>query len=143
MIKEKIKNCILYIWQLPQNIIGLIFSKIVNKTNKSYLYQFQDIDITITNSIKGGVSLGKYIIVGINCNNYNIISHEYGHYLQSKILGPMYILIVGIPSIIHNIYYSTFNKEYDYYSVYPEKWANNLSSKYITKKILKLNNKLK
>lgn len=50
--------------------------------------------------MQGGISLGKYIIVS-QWATQKTIMHEYGHCLQSKILGPLYLLVVGLPSILH------------------------------------------
>lgn len=52
-----------------------------------------------------GLSLGFFIFVPNKeiCSNYssfNIAAHEYGHAIQSLILGPFYLLLIGLPSLI-------------------------------------------
>ena len=72
--------------------------------------------------MRGGVSLGKYIIVNQWMPTKEIM-HEYGHCRQSKYLGPLYLLVIGIPSLI----WAIFGKRGDaYYTFYTEKWADKL-----------------
>ena len=99
----KFKNFIMSIWQLPQHIVGLI----VKKVSKATPYTtYKDANVYFWN-ISGGLSLGKYIFVP-NHNNINItekrmqqmIKHEYGHTIQSRYLGWLYLIIIGLPSLI-------------------------------------------
>ena len=59
-----------------------------------------------------------------------VLAHEYGHSLQSLILGPLYLFAVGVPSFIWcNLpYFQRMRKTKgkSYYSVYPENWADRL-----------------
>lgn len=123
-----IKFFLLYLWQLPQNLIGLIlYIKYRNKSNIEYC---NDIIILKYNKGKNGaISLGKYIIIFSNYKDMNkIIKHEYGHTIQSKLLGPFYLLIIGLPSIIWNLGFKKYRKKHNksYYDFYTEKWANKL-----------------
>lgn len=53
--------------------------------------------------------------------------HEYGHSRQSLYLGPLYLIVVGLPSIIWaGFVYNLVRKEISYYDVYPENWADKL-----------------
>lgn len=115
-----------YIWQLPQNIIGLIYELITSAE------KFEaNSDFTLyKNKLRGSVSLGDYIFIDKNSVTDNkTILHELGHHKQSLILGPLYLLIIGLPSIIwaslYSLFPSIYNK-YDYYDFYTEKWANKL-----------------
>jgi len=63
------------------------------------------------------------------------LKHEFGHSIQSKYFGPVYLLVIGIPSalrvIYSKIYYSFRKREWTkYYRGYPEKWADSLGVKY-------------
>jgi hypothetical protein len=79
------------------------------------------------------VSLGSYIIVSKQASS-TVIFHEYGHYRQSKLLGPLYLLLVGIPScLFNNVWDRLAHKKWSterrvawYYSRYPESWADKL-----------------
>ena len=115
------KKVILYCWQLPQNIIGLLYS-IFSDSSKEH--SVQDVDIYRKKKNSGSVTLGKYIILDKYATD-TTIRHEYGHTIQSKILGPLYLIIIGIPSIIHAI----FHRKGSYYHFYTESWANKLTEK--------------
>lgn len=62
-----------------------------------------------------------------------VLVHEYGHTIQSMILGPLYLFVIGIPSCIWAFtpYFQKLRSKgkYSYYDFYPEKWANYLGSK--------------
>lgn len=62
--------------------------------------------------------------------------HEYGHTIQSIILGPLFLPVIGIPSClwanIPCLKQYRKNHKISYYSFYPEKWANYLGER-ITK----------
>lgn len=131
-IKFSIRNFVRdWIWQLPQNLLGLLY-KVFTKSEVSYqipinlgsCYTFYD------NKYKGSVSLGNYIFLSNYAQSDSFTrNHEVGHHKQSLLLGPLYLLIIGIPSIIWAILYNMFpciNSKYNYYDFYTEKWANNL-----------------
>jgi hypothetical protein len=57
------------------------------------------IDLPIGN--QGAVSLGQFIFIFSRYNDVGFIErHEYGHTIQSHLLGPLYLLVIGLPSII-------------------------------------------
>ena len=101
-MKELVKNYLLYIWQLPQNIIGLLLFYVYYKDgNKVSWYDFK-VNVK-SKKMKGGITLGKYIII----SNVGSLNHEYGHTIQSKILGPLYLPVIGVRSLIHAILHSS------------------------------------
>lgn len=114
---EKILNSILYLWQLPQNIIGLLIS-----LNYNRLHKYKNVFIYSINKYDG-LSLGNYIFIDVNSNEGILFKHEYGHHIQSLILGWLYIPIIVIPSFIW--FYINDDIE-TYYSFYTESWANEL-----------------
>ena len=81
-------------------------------------------------SIKcGSVSLGEYIFL---CPNHwrdeTILKHEQGHGRQSLYLGWLYLIVIGLPSIIWAGCFGWYRKKYNvsYYSFYTERWADML-----------------
>jgi hypothetical protein len=73
-----------------------------------------------------GVSLGFFIFLGEG-HDRAAISHEYGHSLQSLLLGPLYLPVVGVPSFIRATLWMLLKKpEAAYYKGYPERWADRL-----------------
>lgn len=131
MIKNKLKQFIIdWVWQLPQNLLGYLYKTI---TNTFIVYKPKDSNTSIkyyANVLSGSVSLGNYVFLcDSHQDNKKVILHETGHCKQSKILGPLYLLVIGLPSIIWATLYSFipyFNKNYNYYDFYTEKWANDL-----------------
>ena len=116
---------ILFIWQLPQNIVGLCFllfckfAKIkVDRKNGVYV---------IDKFWAGGVSLGEFIFIKSSCFEPDTVKHECGHRIQSHILGPFYLIIVGIPSACLCMAAAhSYKLSKNYYKYYPENWANKL-----------------
>lgn len=140
---KTIKNSIMYLWQLPQNILGLILKIFYPSTLKHNWWQWDNVNITVSKKFRSGISLGNYIIVNERQNTYETILHEYGHHLQSEMLGPLYLIVVGLPSLIHNIFCNCKKHNHDYYDVYPERCANKLGAKYIINKLKELTKKYK
>lgn len=92
----------------------------------------------------GGLSLGLFIFVsdendkvkphnGITATGEvcrKIAVHEYGHTIQSLILGPLYLLVIGLPSLIWagTPYFVNKRRENSipYSRCFAEGWANRL-----------------
>lgn len=95
-----VMEIILWIWQLPQNLLGLCLllyykhEKVYHKLNGRTFY--------FTDEMSSGISLGNFIIMNRQ-DKEDGMRHEYGHSTQSRILGPLYLIVIGLPSIIFNI----------------------------------------
>lgn len=84
---------------------------------------------------RGGVSLGLFIFVDqadVNRPHQKLSIHEYGHTIQSLLLGPLYLLIIGLPSFIWFNYYrkNSVKKGLSYDDFLIEKWADQLGEKF-------------
>lgn len=131
-----IKEIVLYIWQLPQNLLGLIMILIMQPENK---YKLDNGNIVyFAKRMSGGISLGKYSIITDYCHrtnldvllNQDVVKHEsIGHGIQSRILGWFYLLVIGLPSIIWAGLYGSIIPETKngYYKWYTESWADKLA----------------
>lgn len=90
---------------------------------------YKGIDVYI-GDFPGGISLGQYIIISENSyrdKRNRTKKHEYGHSRQSLYLGPLYLIVVGLPSILWaGFIHDMVGKEVSYYDVYPENWADKL-----------------
>ena len=120
-------NTISYIWELPQNLLGLLIKKIFKK-KINLVFKYADREVTIVKSNTfTGISLGKYIILAERFNTLQTVRHEYGHCIQSHILGPLYLPIVGALSLTWNLL-ARVNKYFSktYYKRFPENWADKL-----------------
>lgn len=132
------KNVLLYLWQLPQNLLGLVLvliynpEKLIKLENGNRVY--------FSKKMTGGISLGIYSIISDKyIRNYktndkilnlNVTKHEaIGHGTQSKWLGPLYLIVIGLPSIIWAGLYGSVipTSKNGYYKFYTEKWADKLA----------------
>lgn len=123
------KKFLLKIWELPQIILAHIIIKLskaekIDKYKDAVLYCWQ---------WPGGLSLDGHIFlpfewVDDDMWKQDYIKHEYGHTIQSHLLGPLYLLIIALPSLI----WCWLGKKYrknsgkSYYWFYTEKWADKL-----------------
>ena len=134
LIMEYISNLILFIWQLPQHLLAILYIGYLVMMGKDLgIDSRYKQAIVIPCIMRGAVTLGNYVFVGLNSEYRKTVKHELGHTIQSKILGPLYLIVIGIPSItycgLRRLFPSLRKK--NYYNFYTEKWANNLSEKYI------------
>ena len=109
------KNILLYLWQLPQNLLGLVVIAFTRADKKGDIYH--------TDGYRFGVSLGSYIIFG-GFFNATDKKHEQGHQKQSLYLGWLYLLVIGLPSVIGNLLNRVI--DFDYYKQPWEAWADKL-----------------
>lgn len=112
-----------YIWELPQNLLGLLLRVIYKGTDSEY----DGAVVRRSLKMQGGISLGRYIIVSQFASKTTVM-HEYGHCLQSRRLGWLYLLVIGLPSIVWAGLYGTVVKptKNGYYRWYTERWADRL-----------------
>lgn len=128
-----IKEILFYIWQLPQNLLGLILL-LIYKREKVY-HKLNGRTFYYTTEMPSGISLGNYIIMNRE-DKKDGMRHEYGHTIQSRYLGPLYLIFIGLPSILGNvvervilcnILHWSAHKCYVWYYNQPwEKWADKL-----------------
>lgn len=120
---DNMKKALLYLWQLPQNLVGLLLRAIYKGNDSTY----ESAVVRRSTSMRGGISLGKFIIVN-QWASKKTITHEYGHCRQSKRLGWLYLFVVGIPSIVWASLYGGAIKPTTngYYRFFTEKWADKL-----------------
>ena len=129
------KAVLLYLWQLPQHLLALtlylilkLSCKVINVNGNKFCSERV---IRVENNF--GVSLGNYIFLNTNHSD-TVLQHERGHSKQSLVFGPLYLLVVGIPSVVFcNLWDKVFHKNWTdekrkqwYYNRYPEKWADML-----------------
>lgn len=125
---ETIVRILLWVWQMPQNILGLIVGMFYVGDNGRYdLGYGHSAIVKRSGAMRGGISLGMYVIVPEGAGD-NYVKHELGHCEQSKMLGWFYLFAVGLPSIvwacIHT--YCAAARRKSYYWFYTERWADKL-----------------
>ena len=115
-----------YFWQLPQLIAAFIYYWYLKSKDEILdTCTCQGAIVFIKRKSCGSVTLGNHIFLSPRATD-TTVRHEWGHTRQSLILGPLYLIVIGIPSIIwaetHRIIAP--NKPYDWF--YTEAWANKL-----------------
>lgn len=123
-------------WGLPQNLAGAVLWLFFHKNAHFSFYHAKVIRV---NSIFS-TSLGMFLFLGNGGTTYPealeqaILAHEYGHSFQSLLFGPLYFLVVGIPSVIWARLPGFVRRRQltgrSYYTVWPEKQANHLGKKH-------------
>lgn len=125
-----------WIWQFPQNLVGFLLTR-TYKIKSTRSINSKWVDIYYKTFFRSGISLGDYIILdywycGKACSS-RMFAHEYGHSKQSLILGWLYLPLVGLPSIMSNVWDRLFHKNWTreqrekwYHNRYPENWADRL-----------------
>jgi hypothetical protein len=98
-------------WEKEQSILGNSYSHIRNLTGHvdDVKVGFNYVLVNENSNYGGwGVTLGPYINTkGVDIKNYKsdpLFVHEFGHTIQSKIFGPLYLTKVGIPSLTSQIF---------------------------------------
>ncbi len=135
------KNVLLLLWQLPQNLIGFLLTRKSRATKDFICNDGEKITVYFTKNVFScGVSLGNYIILDydiyFNRNITTTVNHEHGHQKQSKFLGWFYLLVVGLTSAVaNNLWDRLFHKDWTdyqrkiwYYNRFPENWADKLGN---------------
>lgn len=122
-------------WELLQSLVALVVilvfsAKPCGEYQGVKLYHWKN---------GGGMSLGKYIFLPRARFQYytketeteyqiNYIKHEYGHSVQSSYLGPLYLFVIGLPSLIWAGCFESYRQKNNvsYYAFYTESWADKL-----------------
>lgn len=111
---------ILILWQLPQCLVGVIMLPFLGKLKlidyRNFCWCFEG------KNMQGGISLGCFCFLSpYSSKQEEKVMHELdGHTVDSKIWGPLYLIVIGIPSILN----AWLDITECYYDFYTEKWAN-------------------
>ena len=105
------KEILFWIWQFPQNLLGL-FMLLLYRHEKEY-HRLNGRTFYYTTEMRSGISIGNYIIMNRE-DKEDGMKHEYGHSIDSRRWGPLYLLIIGLPSLLRNIYDGIFHKNWKY-----------------------------
>ena len=127
-------------WGFLQTLLGFV---VFLQHYKDKHFWYHGALITVWED-KASVSLGLFVFVteepffakkyegqiSVEELSDRLLVHEYGHTIQSCILGPLYLPVIGIPSFCWaNTPHFERNRRmgrYRYSDFYPEKWANYL-----------------
>ena len=136
MVLDCIKRALLLIWELPQNIVGALLFIFFAVFSDSVILDDDDSLEMYSPMMRGAISLGifrvyAYKYLGNGARYVELVRrHEKGHRKQSMMLGPLYLIVIGLPSLIWAALHSSVRRlrTVDYFSFYTEKWADRLSN---------------
>ncbi len=115
-----------FIWQLPQIVAAFIYFLYLDCRGQILeTHTYRGVIVFIKRNCYGSVTLGDHIFLSPLATDLTL-KHEWGHTRQSLILGPLYLIIIGIPSIIWAAIHKKIAPNKDYDDFYTEAWANKL-----------------
>lgn len=118
-----IYGLIQWTWGFLQNLIGLLLCISLKKHPKQ---QYNGNIATVWDK-PTSLSLGMFLFLAPSADTW-LVKHECGHSLQSMLLGPFYLIVIGAPSFLWcNLpFLQHYRKKNNisYYAFYTEKWAN-------------------
>ena len=113
-------------WGFPQTLLGAVLYLVHRKKPHSVYH-----GCVVTHWGSGG-SLGVGMFLFVGSDDPRVLVHEFGHSVQSAILGPLFLPVMGIPSFLWcNLPWTRRlrrEKGVSYYAFYPESTANRLGS---------------
>ena len=130
------------LWGLPQSILG--FALFLHYRRRSGRHEVFHGALVTPWPIGGSLSVGLFIFLSEQSGSYvrdgeivsgddasrGVLVHEFGHSVQSLILGPLFLPLVGLPSFlwanVPALRKLRRDRRISYYSIYPENWANRL-----------------
>lgn len=128
-------------WGIAQSLVGLVVF-LVCLARGRWHGRYRGSIVTMW-ALKSGVSLGMFVFVReplvgdspLTCPAIDparrLLVHEYGHTMQSLILGPLYVLVILLPSMVWAgspaLKRRRLKRGASYYSFYTERWANSLA----------------
>lgn len=115
-------------WGFPQTLLGFVI-KCMNREQPSFEYH----GCIVTRwKAKGSMGVGMYLFLSEKSfdGKSDVLVHEFGHAVQSVILGPLFLPVMGLPSILWCNLPPCIRlrkeKGVSYYRFYPERSANYL-----------------
>ena len=114
-------------WGLPQTLIGAVLYLIYRNCPH---HRFHGAIVTRWTKT-GSLGVGMFLFLGTNADE-QVQVHEYGHSVQSLILGPLFLPVMGVPSFLWcnlpRCRKLRQEKGVSYYRFYPESTANRLGA---------------
>lgn len=145
-LRDRLYTAAQWTWGIPQTLVGAGLY-LMHRGDKHFDYKGARVTAWDRDQ---GVSLGKFVFVprgyshgrtksvhvdpktGAKVDRF-LLEHEYGHSLQSLILGPAYLVLVGAPSLLWSrapVFDRVRRKTgKSYYSAIFERTANELGSR--------------
>lgn len=111
------------IWGFPQTLLGfLLFLWQIRSPHR----MFRGTVVTIW-QFRGSASMGMFLFIGKwDADDQYLLTHEYGHSLQSLALGPLYLPAAAVPSVLWFWLFRKYRRAHHipYRRFYTEQWAD-------------------
>ena len=136
------RTVIFCIWQSTWGALQTVLVLLVFLSHIKDNYYFYHGAVITEWEGEASVSLGLFVFVSKQPYFYKrfkteytmeecfqrLLVHEYGHTIQSLVLGPLYLIVIGIPSMLWAFFGSKKRKvkQIPYGAFFTEKWANKL-----------------
>jgi len=131
-----------FTWGLPQNLVGGIAWLLLRKKYRQERFHYSFVTYMTADGFQGS-TLGMFIFMSSERSEswvHDVRIHEYGHTIQSLVLGPLDLLVTGIPSAV---WFSLpvlkryrRRKQVPYTWFYTESWANRWGQQWASDRIL-------
>nr|WP_325211230.1 hypothetical protein [uncultured Oscillibacter sp.] len=110
-----------FTWGLPVNLAGLLVFLCYPHSRRE---RFCNSSVTYLPGGQGGLSLGVFLFLG-GQENPGLRVHEYGHTIQCLFLGPLYWVLVVLPSAVWYHCFASYRQKrrIPYDALYCERWA--------------------
>ena len=131
----RLRDVGLLAWELPQNVLGACWFAAESALSRVSSVR-RDRGRLFIETRGTAVSLGLFVFWTAGENRWfwldeRTADHEFGHTFQSRMLGPLYLPLVGVPSVLRVLYAVVFREVTGtrwegYFDGYPEDWADRL-----------------
>ncbi len=88
-------------WNLPNELMGLAAGYGAIQIGGAITEMWENVQMVSIKDVDWAFTMGSKVIGSSFSTDPKMRKHEEGHYYQSLILGPMYLPIVGVPSVVH------------------------------------------
>jgi hypothetical protein len=126
----------LLLWELPQDLLGAALLGLAAAAGRVREARWERERLFLRLDGDGAVSLGLFVFFTDHDGPYVPVGaenrdHEYGHSIQSRRLGPLYLPLVGLPSLGRVLYAIAYRRLRGrrwprYYAGWPERSADRL-----------------
>jgi hypothetical protein len=131
-----------FTWGLPQNLAGGAAYLLLRKKCRQERFHYSFITY-VTDEGFEGTTLGMFIFMNPTRSEawvHDVRIHEYGHTIQSLLLGPLDLLVTGIPSAVWfglpALKRYRKQKQLPYSSFFTESWANRWGQRWAKDRLL-------
>ena len=114
-------------WGFLQTFLGAILLLWCVVFCKQKPFRYRDSIACVLPNKSGSLSLGLFFFLHPKAEKNEFTKrHEWGHTRQSLMLGPLYLLVIALPSSVWCNCFRRYREKNDvsYFVLFTEKWAN-------------------